>query len=154
MKNIFLILLWGLLFLFGCSGSKEISNDFSLRVNIVKIDSWINAMPNSGGGFYISGIMRVKNTNDYTIDSLNMRMNVYQHDTLLYSLRADFDQSAEPKTPIKPGEEREFTFSSGRGGLRKTSLNENNSVNLEMILSSGGKLFFHKIDSLKIEKVY
>lgn len=153
MKNILLFLL-GVFYLTGCSGSKVTGNELAINIDPVKIDSWVNLMPGSEYTFFVNGLLRIKNNTDFDIDSLKLRLNVFQGDNMIYSIKPVIDASSEERTLFKSGIEREFTFSVEKGLKINKDLNYDKPVNLEFMFSAKGKMCTYKLDSIKIEKVY
>lgn len=149
-----LIFLIGVLYLTGCSGSKETGNELAINIDPVKVDSWVNLMPGDEPSFFVTGLLRIRNNNDFEIDSLKLRLNVYQDDNILYSIKPAIDASAEEKSIFKPGIEREFTFAVERGQKINKNMNFDKPVDLEFMFSAEGKLCCYKLDSVNVEKAY
>lgn len=154
MKNFLLLLILGVIYLTGCSGSKTTGNELAINIDPVKVDSWVNLMPGSETSFFVNGLLRIKNNSDFDIDTLKLRLNVYQDENMLYSIKPIIDPSAEEKSSFKSGLEREYTFAVEKGLKLNKALNFDKPVNLEFMFSAKGKLYTYKLDSIKIEKAY
>lgn len=150
----FLFSLLGVLYLTGCSGSKTTGNELAINIDLVKISSWVNLMPGSESSFFVNGLLRIKNNNDFDIDSLRLRLNVYQDNNMLYSIKPTIDAAAEERSSFKSGLEKEFTFAVEKGLKINKDLNFDKPVNLEFMFSAKGKLYTYKLDSITIEKAY
>ncbi len=161
-KHILIFLTVGsVLFLWNCSGSKEVKKDAEekyvevkeaiqeMNVRVDSIYAWVNLMPGGPKKFNITGKVTVLPSENYNPAELTLkRIDIFQKDVLHYMIKPTV------QNPEDADENKIFLFSTIRGIGLNPGFNYNKKIDALLIFERNGETFRYLIKDLKMEKAY
>ncbi len=137
-----------------CAGNLGRQNEMNLKIDIVKLNAWVNLMPGKPNMLYINGNIKIRNVKNEFINELElMEIRLLQDDEKVSAFKPVF--YADNGSPhISPGEEKFFTLKTPGGLKILDKLNMNKPLELLLEFASGKETYSYKVEKIKIEKIY
>lgn len=138
-------------FSFTCS-----SNVLKLSIELKRLDLWLNLMPGGPGSFHLAAEVNVKNDENYDLKNFNAaNISIFQSGNLIYSFRPRFESENGNSNYLYKSQEKIYLISSNESLPINKNLDPNIFVDVFITFEEeSGKLFVHKIENVKVEKVY
>jgi len=154
----YLIVLFYLLFLNGCSSSlsniktialnEESIYDNDLRINIKQIYCWINRMPGAKPRFNITGELNIFESSKFNFKNVTIKkIYIIQEGKEVYQftpkIETDFIEN-----------KKSIIFSTIKGMLLSLQLNTSKNIDIKILLTDSNSKIDYFINNIAIEEVY
>jgi hypothetical protein len=153
-KSLYILLIVISAILAGCNPSLNEGRKLNLKINLVKINAWINLMPGKETSFHISGTVNIKNNEENTLSDVHLRGIVITQGKDLVSQSKILFNSLSGENIIEPNSNLNFDFKASMNMNMMNNINRNNPIAIEFLFTSSGKNFNFKSDKIKIDKIY
>lgn len=122
-----------------------------LRMDILKLHSWVNLMPGTKSRFHITGSLLVKKDFKYDLNMIELKnIKIFQKNRLIFTIKPEVIINKDNSNADMVN----FVFSTIKGLFLKSNFNSGIPVDVEFIFYDGENDYSYIVDNVKVDEAH